>query len=96
MNEQTRQRARQIGRNIVAHLEGRGVKAGAVVRGYESDTVAELKNLPATSARLGVVLHTGKATPEIVEQVATFAPVVFTGVNVIVCEVEEAQAEEAA
>jgi hypothetical protein len=97
ISEQTRQKARGIGGAVITALGARGVRAVFVVRDYEPDTVSELKNLPLTSARLGVVLTAAnaKATPEIVREVGRFAPVVYTGVNVIVCEVAETAAEAA-
>lgn len=83
-----------IGRAAVEALKARCVTASNTVRGYERDTVEPVRNLPETSARLGLVFLAGERTPEIEQFIsANFAPVVYSGGHVIVCEVVE-QVEE--
>jgi hypothetical protein len=94
LNQLTRRRAITIGRAAVAALNERGLTVGNTVRGYERDTVDPVRNLPETSARLGLVFLAGERTPEIEQFIsANFAPVVYSGGHVIVCEVVE-QVEE--
>lgn len=87
--ERTLERARALGREIKAALEGRGFRVGTTVRTWADDYVPELKALPRDSAILGVTVHEGGTAAEAAALItADEAPVVFVGDHVVVCEVK--------
>ncbi|HEY0173344.1 MAG TPA: hypothetical protein VGB98_20205 [Pyrinomonadaceae bacterium] len=93
MNEQTRETARGLGRAVVEALRERGAEASAVVRGYEADTIEAVRQLPASSARLGIIFK-GDAPQQAAQEHAQFigakfCRVVHVGGSVVVCEVTE-------